>query len=135
MALTAQDVHDKQFKLVRQSTGYDIDEVEELCDDLSAPALDLVDMARRIWEAKLPPGAEGVRPLLAALAEGPAADLLDILLRLTHAALDPFAVLDDPAKPALNFSLDGNDAARRSALARWREANPGLLPAGVLTRL
>ncbi len=30
MTLTAQDVHDRQFRLVRQSTGYDIDEVDSL---------------------------------------------------------------------------------------------------------
>ena len=108
----------------------DADEAEELCDDLSAPALDLVEMARRIWESPFPPKAEGARPLLAALAEGPAAELLDVLLRLTHAALDPFAVLDDPAKPSIDFLLEGNDKTRREALARWGKANPGVLPKG-----
>jgi DivIVA domain-containing protein len=32
--LSAQDVHDKQFKLVRQSTGYDIDEVDAFLDEV-----------------------------------------------------------------------------------------------------
>ena len=36
MALTAQDVHDKQFKLVRQSTGYDIDEVDSFLDEVES---------------------------------------------------------------------------------------------------
>jgi DivIVA domain-containing protein len=36
MALTAKDVHDKQFKLVRQSTGYDIDEVDAFLDEVEA---------------------------------------------------------------------------------------------------
>ena len=34
--LSAQDVHDKQFKLVRQSTGYDIDEVDGFLDEVEA---------------------------------------------------------------------------------------------------
>jgi DivIVA domain-containing protein len=34
--LSAQDVHDKQFKLVRQSTGYDIDEVDSFLDEVEA---------------------------------------------------------------------------------------------------
>lgn len=36
MALTAQDVHDKQFKLVRQTTGYDMDEVDAFLDEVEA---------------------------------------------------------------------------------------------------
>ncbi|HEX6887823.1 MAG TPA: DivIVA domain-containing protein [Candidatus Nanopelagicales bacterium] len=36
MGLSAQDVHDKQFKLVRQSTGYDIDEVDAFLDEVEA---------------------------------------------------------------------------------------------------
>ena len=36
MALSAKDVHDKQFKLVRQSTGYDIDEVDAFLDEVEA---------------------------------------------------------------------------------------------------
>lgn len=34
--LSAQDVHDKQFRLVRQSTGYDIDEVDAFLDEVEA---------------------------------------------------------------------------------------------------
>lgn len=36
MALSARDVHDKQFKLVRQTTGYDIDEVDSFLDEVEA---------------------------------------------------------------------------------------------------
>jgi DivIVA domain-containing protein len=36
MGLSAQDVHDQQFKLVRQSTGYDIDEVDAFLDQVEA---------------------------------------------------------------------------------------------------
>jgi DivIVA domain-containing protein len=34
--LNARDVHDKQFRLVRQSTGYDIDEVDAFLDEVEA---------------------------------------------------------------------------------------------------
>ncbi len=36
MALSARDIHDKQFKLVRGSTGYDIDEVDAFLDEVEA---------------------------------------------------------------------------------------------------
>lgn len=36
MALSAQDVHTKQFKLVRNSTGYDMDEVDSFLDEVEA---------------------------------------------------------------------------------------------------
>lgn len=34
MPLTPTDVHDRQFKLVRQSTGYDMDEVDSFLDEV-----------------------------------------------------------------------------------------------------
>jgi len=43
VALSAQDVHDKQFKLVRQSTGYDIDEVDGFLDEVEAEIARLTD--------------------------------------------------------------------------------------------
>ncbi|HYN56603.1 MAG TPA: DivIVA domain-containing protein [Motilibacterales bacterium] len=36
MALSALDVHTKQFKLVRNSTGYDMDEVDSFLDEVEA---------------------------------------------------------------------------------------------------
>lgn len=36
MSLSTQDVHDKQFKLVRQTTGYDMDEVDAFLDEVEA---------------------------------------------------------------------------------------------------
>ena len=36
MALTAQDVHDRQFRMVRQSTGYDIEEVDSFLEEVEA---------------------------------------------------------------------------------------------------
>lgn len=43
MALSAQDVHDKQFKLVRNSTGYDMDEVDAFLDEVEAEIARLAD--------------------------------------------------------------------------------------------
>jgi DivIVA domain-containing protein len=34
VTLTAQDVHERQFRLVRQSTGYDIDEVDAFLEEV-----------------------------------------------------------------------------------------------------
>lgn len=36
MTLTAQDVHERQFRMVRQTTGYDIDEVDAFLDEVEA---------------------------------------------------------------------------------------------------
>lgn len=43
MALTADEVHDKQFRLVRQSTGYDIDEVDAFLDEVEGTIRALQD--------------------------------------------------------------------------------------------
>jgi DivIVA domain-containing protein len=43
MALSSQDVHDKQFKLVRNSTGYDMDEVDSFLDEVEAEIARLSD--------------------------------------------------------------------------------------------
>ena len=43
MALSSQDVHDKQFKLVRNSTGYDMDEVDAFLDEVEAEIARLTD--------------------------------------------------------------------------------------------
>jgi hypothetical protein len=107
----------------------DMDEYVELLAD---PALELVDMARRIWIAPFPPEAESVRPLLATLAEAPPARLLQWILELMHLALDPWALAEDPETPEISFSLDIPDTPLREALADWRKRNPGLLPENAL---
>ena len=43
MALSARDVHDKQFKLVRNSTGYDMDEVDAFLDEVESAVEGLAD--------------------------------------------------------------------------------------------
>lgn len=50
MALSAQDVHDKQFKLVRNSTGYDMDEVDAFLDEVEAEIARLTDAVQAAHE-------------------------------------------------------------------------------------
>jgi DivIVA domain-containing protein len=49
--LSAQDVHDKQFKLVRNSTGYDMDEVDAFLDEVEAAVATLTDRLEAAQEA------------------------------------------------------------------------------------
>ena len=106
--------------------------LEELGDELASPALELVDMARRIWETPFPPEAEGARALLATLAEAPVTQLLQWILELMHTVIDPWSITENPEKPDLGFALIVPDNPIRDALARWRAANPGVLPEEVL---
>lgn len=106
--------------------------LEELVDELASPALDLVDMARRIWEAPLQPQAEGARPILATLAEAPVTQLLQWVLEVMHLAVDPWSITESPESPDLGFDLSIPDAPVREALQRWRRDNPGVLPEEVL---
>ena len=108
------------------------DELEELVDELTTPAFDLVDMARMVWEAPLSAEQEALRPLLATVVEAPAAELLAWMLALMHAAVDPWAVLEDPEEPALNYSLEVQDGPVREALRLWQHNHPGVLPEGFL---
>ena len=110
----------------------DIDELEELVDELTTPAFDLVDMARSVWEAPLSREQEALRPLLATVIEAPVAELLAWMMRLMHAALDPWAVLEDPEEPVLDYSLEVQDGAVREALRLWGQNHPGFLPEGFL---
>jgi DivIVA domain-containing protein len=78
MALTAQDVHDKQFRLVRQSTGYDIDEVDAFLDEVEAEIGRLHDelaAAREQLAAQPSAGADG------ATGGGSAARILELAQR------------------------------------------------------
>ena len=52
MVLSAQDVHDKQFKLVRNSTGYDMDEVDAFLDEVEATVATLTDKLEAVEEAQ-----------------------------------------------------------------------------------
>ena len=112
--------------------GCSEDELEELVDELAAPALDLVDMSRRIWAAPLPPEAEGARSLLATLAEAPVTQLLQWVLEIMHTVIDPWSLVEKPEEPDISFELHVPDAPVREALAHWRRNNPGVLPEEVL---
>ncbi len=109
-----------------------LDLLEELVDELASPALDLVDMARRIWETPFPPEAEGARALLATLAEAPVTQLLQWILEVMHTVIDPCSITEKPEEPDLGFALIVPDTPIRDALSRWRAANPGVLPEEVL---
>lgn len=107
----------------------DADELDELVDELTAPAFDLVDSARQIWEAPLDAELEGARPLLATVVEAPVVELLSWIMALMHAALDPWAVMEAPEEPTLEYSLDIQDGPVREALRTWQREHPGALPA------
>lgn len=112
--------------------GCSLDTLEEIVDELASPALELVDMARRIWETPLPQEAEGARALLATLAEAPVTQLLQWVLEVMHMVIDPWSITENPEQPELGYTLNVPDAPVREALARWRRANPGVLPEEVL---
>ena len=112
--------------------GCSLEELEELVDELASPALELVDMARRIWAAPLPPEAEGARSLLGTLAEAPVIQLLQWVLEIMHTVIDPWSLAENPDSPDISFELHVPDAPVREALAYWRRNNPGVLPEEVL---
>lgn len=112
--------------------GCSLEALEEVVDELASPALELVDMSRRIWETPLPQEAEGARPLLATLAEAPVTQLLQWVLEVMHVVIDPWSITEDPERPDIGYELHVPDAPVREALARWRKNNPGILPEEVL---
>ncbi|MDR2123533.1 MAG: hypothetical protein LBP38_00920 [Desulfovibrio sp.] len=109
-----------------------IELLEEIVDELASPALDLVDMARRVWECPFPPEAESARSMLATLAEAPATQLLQWVLEIMHTAVDPWSIAENPEQPEIDFRLAVPDMPVRKALARWRRRHPGILPEEVL---
>lgn len=119
-------------KAMRDLNGCDLDTLEEIVDEIASPALELVDMARRIWESPLPAEAESARPLLATLAEAPPTQLLQWVLEIMHLAIDPWSISEDPDSPTIDFTLHVPDEPVREALAWWRQEHPGLLPDDVL---
>ena len=120
----------KQAMAELEDCGLDI--MEELVDELASPALDLVDMARRIWETPLPSEAEGARALLATLAEAPVTQVLQWVLEVMHTVIDPWSITENPENPDLGFILNVPDTPVREALSRWRKDHPGILPEEVL---
>ncbi|MDR3175421.1 MAG: hypothetical protein LBU06_02675 [Desulfovibrio sp.] len=108
------------------------DQLEEIVDEMASPALDLVDMARRVWECPFPREAETARVMLATLAEAPVTQLLQWILEIMHTTIDPWSIADNPEHPDIGFELEIPDQPVREALARWRKRHPGILPEEVL---
>jgi DivIVA domain-containing protein len=73
MALSARDVHDKQFKLVRNSTGYDMDEVDAFLDEVEAEIARLTEEVQAAQEqvvaASAAAGAESTAVAAARILE------------------------------------------------------------------
>ena len=79
MALTAQDVHDRQFRMVRQSTGYDIEEVDSFLDEVEAQ---LRSLQGQLAEARPLAGQDATDPRtdggpVGHAASGPGASLVE----------------------------------------------------------
>lgn len=77
MSLSAQDVHDKQFKLVRNSTGYDMDEVDAFLDEVE---LQLARQAEELTAARERAAAQAAAPAVADTSAA-AAHLLEMAQR------------------------------------------------------
>lgn len=101
MALTAQDVHDKQFKLVRQSTGYDIDEVDSFLDEVESEF------------ARLTAELDAARAAVAS-AERAAAEATERAERMAREAADPATESADSAHEHATLG-DGADSVFASA--------------------
>lgn len=104
MALSAQDVHDKQFKLVRNSTGYDMDEVDAFLDEVEA---EIARLADELSAAQDQLSATAALPE----AEGTAAAAARIL-EMAQRTADEY--LADARRTADSMVSDAERAARKS---------------------
>jgi DivIVA domain-containing protein len=104
MALSAQDVHDKQFKLVRNSTGYDMDEVDAFLDEVEAEIARLADEVGAAQEQ------------LAAMSAVPEAEPTSAaaarILEMAQRTADEY--LADARRKADSMVTDAEKAARKS---------------------
>ncbi len=103
MALSAQDVHDKQFKLVRNSTGYDMDEVDAFLDEVEAEIARLADELQVCQEKAAASAAPDTEAASAAGAR--------ILEMAQHTADEYIA---DARRTADGMVADAEKAARKS---------------------
>ena len=119
MALSAQDVHDKQFKLVRNSTGYDMDEVDAFLDEVEAEIARLSDELGAAQEQ------------LASVAGAPEAETTTAaaarILELAQRTADEYVA--DARRTADSMVSDAEKAARKSV--KRLEAQRGDLEARV----
>jgi DivIVA domain-containing protein len=104
MALSSQDVHDKQFKLVRNSTGYDMDEVDAFLDEVEAEIARLTDEVEaaqeRLAAASAKPGAESTSAAAARILE------------MAQRTADEYVA--DARRKADSMVTDAEKAARKS---------------------
>jgi DivIVA domain-containing protein len=104
MALSAQDVHDKQFKLVRNSTGYDMDEVDAFLDEIEAEMARLADELQACQEKA--EEASAVPDTQASSAAGAR------LLEMAQRTADEYVA--DARRTADAMVADAEKAARKS---------------------
>jgi len=119
MVLRAEDVHDKQFKLVRNSTGYDMDEVDAFLDDVQAEITRLGDELQEVSD-KLAAAASEPR------AENPSAAAARIL-EMAQRTADEYVA--DARSKADGMVSEAEKAARKSV--KKLEAQRGDLEARV----
>lgn len=119
MALSAQDVHAKQFKLVRNSTGYDMDEVDAFLDEVEAEIARLADELAVAQEqlAAAPEAPESQSPHAAAAR----------ILEMAQRTADEY--MADARRTADSMVSDAEKAARKSV--KRLEAQRGDLEARV----
>ncbi len=103
MALSAQDVHDKQFKLVRNSTGYDMDEVDAFLDEVEAEIARLADELQVCQEKVAASAAPDTEAASAAGAR---------ILEMAQRTADEY--IADARRTADGMVADAEKAARKS---------------------
>jgi DivIVA domain-containing protein len=119
MALSSQDVHDKQFKLVRNSTGYDMDEVDAFLDEVEAEIARLTDEVEAAQEGLAAASAvTGAETTSAAAAR---------ILEMAQRTADEY--MADARRKADSMVTDAEKAARKSV--KRLEAQRGDLEARV----
>lgn len=117
MALSPQEVHDKQFKLVRQTTGYDMDEVDAFLERVEAEIARLtaeLEAARR--SAGAAPGAGGPQPRPQGAAEPAAAEAATRILELAQRTADEYVADARRTAQAMLAAAEQQAAIRVAAL-------------------
>lgn len=104
MALSSQDVHDKQFKLVRNSTGYDMDEVDAFLDEVEGEIARLSDELGAAQEQLAGKSAVPEAETTAAAAAR--------ILEMAQRTADEY--LTDARRKADSMVTDAEKAARKS---------------------
>ena len=103
MALSAQDVHDKQFKLVRNSTGYDMDEVDAFLDEVEVEISRLSEELESAQEQRAAAAAPEAETASAAAAR---------ILEMAQRTADEY--LADARRKADSMVNDAEKTARKS---------------------